>query len=112
MKRRRGLAGRGTSRRLNFEQLETRRVLASSAWQAISDQLTVDSGNSDSLVFVDITLDSSLETLLSFSVEKLPEIVPILVKYPQHHYFLEKDANWCLVFTQGGDMDFGFRPPQ
>ena len=56
--------------------------------------------------------DSALDISLIFSVAKLSKMVPILVQYPQHHYFMEKDAKWCLVFTHEGDMDFGFQPPR
>ena len=48
---------------LHFEQLEVRRVLAGGPWESIADQITVDTGNPDNLIYVQQELATSLATL-------------------------------------------------
>ena len=62
---------------------------------------------SGEVVYVgDSATDFSLTGELNFLRGALPSIFSV----PQHHYFIEPEAAWCMCFTMEGDMAFGFKP--
>jgi len=51
--------------------------------------------------------DGVLEIGLISSIEILRRNLESIFEIPQHHYFIEANFRWCLVFSFEGDMGFG-----
>lgn len=54
------------------------------------------------------------DSSLNFAVSMEPEILLQFVIYvihniPQHHYFFDENAKWCVAITAEGYIDFGVR---
>jgi len=63
---------------------------------------------SDSLIYIN---DSSMDFAVKIKPEQFyPFLKLALDNIPQHHYFFEREAKWCLVISMEGDVDFGFSP--
>lgn len=53
--------------------------------------------------------DSSLNFALKISPNQMDLMLDLLIEnVPQHHYFLNLEAKWCLVISSEGYVDFGF----
>jgi hypothetical protein len=53
--------------------------------------------------------DSSLDFALRISAEQFNSTLILLINnVPQHHYFFDTEAKWCLSITSEGYVDFGF----
>ncbi|OWS72895.1 type IV secretion protein Rhs [Pantoea sp. VS1] len=54
--------------------------------------------------------DSSLDFAVSLEPKIFPEfVVYVIHNIPQHHYFFDESAKWCLAITSEGYIDFGVR---
>lgn len=54
--------------------------------------------------------DSSLDFAVSLEPKIFLEfVVYVIHNIPQHHYFFEESAKWCLAITSEGYIDFGVR---
>ena len=54
--------------------------------------------------------DSSLDFAISLEPKILQEfVVYVIHNIPQHHYFFDENAKWCLAITSEGYIDFGVR---
>lgn len=52
--------------------------------------------------------DSSLDYGIKFNSEIYSTLMKELIELiPQHHYFFNEDASWCLVISAEGYIDFG-----
>jgi len=52
--------------------------------------------------------DSALDFSVRLNVSQLVDFVRFIVlAAPQHHYFFNADATWCLVVSSEGYIDFG-----
>jgi hypothetical protein len=47
--------------------------------------------------------DSLTDFALAASVANMLQALPV----PQHHYFVDANASWCMCMTTEGDMAFG-----
>ena len=62
--------------------------------------------NSNGIFYIN---DSSLGFALKIRPEQFYNTLSLLVEnVPQHHYFFDIDAKWCLVISSEGYVDFGF----
>lgn len=53
--------------------------------------------------------DSSLDFALKIQPAQIYNTLTLLIEnVPQHHYFFDIDAKWCLVISSEGYVDFGF----
>ncbi|QDY43581.1 type IV secretion protein Rhs [Candidatus Pantoea soli] len=54
--------------------------------------------------------DSSLDFAVSLDPKIFLEfVIYVIQNVPQHHYFFDEKAKWCLVITSEGYIDFGVR---
>jgi hypothetical protein len=54
--------------------------------------------------------DSLTERAYNISFAQLVDFFKLINEIPQHHYFLNKNADWCLSLDMSNDIDFSFAP--
>jgi len=59
----------------------------------------------DSVIYVG---DNVTSFALEGDINIMRKYLGNLIEIPQHHYFIEKNYEWCMSMTMEGDMAFGF----
>jgi len=53
--------------------------------------------------------DNQLNYALKGSMRVFQKNLPTIFQIPAHHYFIDEDFGWCLVYSMEGNLDFGCR---
>lgn len=81
------------------------------------DNLIINSSNFINNIITDNSLDICQEIIYigdgvtecayKFKLKNLVIFLPAILENPQHHYFVDKNYNWCLFISFENDIDFG-----